>query len=444
MLKLWNVGLIISTFLLTILGTFLTRSGVLSSVHAFAEGPIGTYFLAFMVIVLVFSLVLIAGRSTELRSTGSLDAVASRETVFFANNLVLTAFTFTVLLGTLFPLVAEAVRGVKVSVGEPFFNRMTLPLCMAMLFLVGVGPALPWRAATTEQLKRQFVPPAIILVLVAIASVVLGVRNIYAVVTFAFAAFALYVNVHEFVRGARARMRSIGESAITAFRMMIRVNPRRYGGFTAHIGIIVLTVGIAASSAFRSELDATLRAGETMTLRGHTVRFDAAWAREEPQRFVVGSDLSVMDGDAVIGTLQPKLNFYRGSDQPIATPAVRSRLDDDLYVNLMAFDEQGEHVTLRVLVEPLVIWIWIGGGIIAVGALISMWPRRRLPPEEMDAPVGRVQFPEPRWSPMAEPVGARQDRQGGSVGGSVARDGLGRGGGGGGGGGASAEARGRA
>ena len=161
MLKLWNLNLIVATFALTILGTFLTRSGVLSSVHAFTEGPIGYYFLAFIAIVLIASFALVAGNSEQLRPTGSLDNAVSRESVFLLNNLFLTAFTFTVLVGTLFPLVAEAVRGVKVSVGEPFFNRMTLPICAALLFLMGVGPALPWRVASRDVLRRQLLPPTV-------------------------------------------------------------------------------------------------------------------------------------------------------------------------------------------------------------------------------------------------------------------------------------------
>jgi cytochrome c-type biogenesis protein CcmF len=161
LLKLWNLNLIVATFALTILGTFLTRSGVLSSVHAFSEGPIGLYFLGFIAVVLVTSFAIVAGNSERLRPTGSLEAAVSRESVFLLNNLFLSAFTVTVLVGTLFPLVAEAIRGVKVSVGEPFFNRMTLPICVALLFLMGVGPALPWRVASPEVMRRQLLPPAV-------------------------------------------------------------------------------------------------------------------------------------------------------------------------------------------------------------------------------------------------------------------------------------------
>src|SRR5690606_23749056 len=360
MLKVWNLGLIVSTFLLTILGTFLTRSGIVSSVHAFAQGTIGYYFLGFIAIGLIASLALLAGRGEALRSEGALDAVASRETVFLVNNLLLTAFTFTVLLGTLFPIVAEAVRGVKVSVGAPFFNRMTVPLCVALLFLIGVGPALPWRRATADQLRRGLVPPAAAAVFVAGLSVVFGVRAFYTVLACAFGAFALVANVNEFVTGVRARRRAHGEGVLTALARLVRSNPRRYGGYTAHLGVIAMAIGIAASSTFKEERQATLRVGERLAVPGgFELRFDELWAAEEPRRFVVGADVTVFREGREAGQLAPRLNYYRGTDQPLTTPAVRSRPKQDLYVTLMAFDERdGSSATFLVLVEPLVIWIW--------------------------------------------------------------------------------------
>ncbi len=377
MLRVWNVSLIVATFLLTVLGTFLTRSGILSSVHAFAEGDIGYYFLAFIAVGLVVSLVLLAGRSSSLTSRGNLDAVASRETVFLINNLLLTAFTITVLLGTLYPLAAEAFSGAKVSVGAPFFNRMTMPLCMALLFLMGVGPALPWKAATKEQLRTEFVPPLVAMVLVAIVTLALGTRDVFAVGAFSFAAFGLTTNLRQFWMPTMARVRAHGENVALAFSRVVGSNRRRYGGFTAHIGVIVLTVGVAASSAFRTEREATLRKGETMSLGAYTIRLDELWGREEPQRFVVGADVTVLKGGREAGALTPRLNFYRMSDQPISTPAVRSRASGDLYLNLMAFQQDGSTGTIRMIVEPLVPWIWIGGMIVVFGALISLWPTRR-------------------------------------------------------------------
>jgi cytochrome c-type biogenesis protein CcmF len=398
MLRVWNLSLITAAFALTILGTFLTRSGILSSVHAFAEGEIGYWFLAFIAIVLISSLALVAGRSDQLRTEGRLDAVASRETAFLLNNLLFSVFTFTVLLGTLFPLVAEAVRGVKVSVGEPFFNRMTLPLCMALLFLMGVGPALPWRTAPRDVVRRELAVPAALAVVVALAVAILVGWNGYAILTFAFGTFALAVNLRQFTIGAGARMRAHGEAAPVALVRLVGANRRRYGGYLAHVGAITAAVAIGASSAFKSESEATLRKGETMSLRGHTIRLDELWGRQEPQRFVLGADVTVLKEGEAAGRLDPRLNFYQTSEQPIATPAVRSRLSGDLYLNLMAVERDGSSATIRMIVEPLVPWIWAGGVIIVLGALITIAPTRRREPQ-------RVPVPRPARGPLV-PGGA--------------------------------------
>ena len=390
MLRVWNLSLIITTFLLTILGTFLTRSGVLSSVHAFGEGPIGMYFLVFMAIVLVASLMLLAGRSTELKSEGSLDSMASRETVFLINNLLLTAFTFTVLLGTLYPLLAEAIRGVKVSVGAPFFNKMTLPICVALIFMVGVGPMLPWRAAKLDQLKRDFVLPLIGLVVALIVSLLFGVRNIYGLAAFSFAGFAAVANIGEFVRGAAARRKATGASPVSAFFSLYSINPRRYGGYTAHVGLLIFAVGVAASSVFRAEREATMRPGDTLELSGFTVRFDNLEGKEEPHRFAVIGNFTAFDDGREIGKMTPRLNYYemRGGE-PLTTPAVRSRFKNDLYMTLLAFEQDGSSATVSVIVEPLVSWIWVGGVIVALGAIIGMRPAR----ERRRRPAGRTQVP---------------------------------------------------
>jgi cytochrome c-type biogenesis protein CcmF len=379
LLKLWNLNLIVATFTLTILGTFLTRSGVLSSVHAFSEGPIGAYFLGFIAIVLISAFALVAGNSQRLRPTGSLDSAVSRESVFLLNNLFLTAFTITVLVGTLFPLVAEAVRGVKVSVGEPFFNRMTLPICVALLFLMGVGPALPWRRASREVVRRQLLPPAVGAVVALVVSLAIGVRSPYALATFAFGAFAVVANVREFVDGAMARRKAHGESPLVALGRLVGANRRRYGGYVAHLGVLTLTLGVGASSVFRTEGEATLRKGETMEVGNFTIRLDDVYGREEPQRQVLAAGVTVLRGGREIGRLEPRMNFYPTSDQPVPTPSVRSRPSGDIYINLQAFASDGSNATLRVILEPLVPWIWIGGFIVCLGAMVSMGGRTRAP-----------------------------------------------------------------
>jgi cytochrome c-type biogenesis protein CcmF len=401
LLKLWNLNLIVATFALTILGTFLTRSGVLSSVHAFSEGPIGMYFLAFIAVVLIASFAIVAGNSERLRPTGNLDAAMSRESVFLLNNLFLTAFTITVLVGTLFPLVAEAVRGVKVSVGEPFYNRMTLPVVAALLFLMGVGPALPWRVASRDVVKKQLLPPTVVAVIAIVVSLVIGVRSPYGLAAFAFGAFALAANVREFIDGAAARRRAHGEAPPVALARLITANRRRYGGYIAHLGVLTLTLGVGASSMFRTEREATLRKGETMAVGPFTVRLDDVYSREEPQRMVLAAGVTILKGEREVGQMEPRMNFYPTQDQPVPTPSVRSRPAGDLYINLQAFAQDGSNATLRVIEEPLVPWIWAGGMIVVLGALVSLGGARR----ERAPAASRVRpsaTPRPAPAPLEE------------------------------------------
>jgi cytochrome c-type biogenesis protein CcmF len=289
-----------------------------------------------------------------------------------------------VLVGTLFPLVAEAMRGVKVSVGEPFFNRMTLPICVALLFLMGVGPALPWRVASPAVMKKQLLPPAIGALVGLVLSLVLGVRSPYALAAFTFGAFALTSNVREFVDGMLARRRAHGEAHPLALTRLIGANRRRYGGYIAHIGVLTVTLGIGASSTFRTEREATLRKGEVMSIGPFTIRLDDVYSRDEPQRTVLAAGVTILRGEREVGRMEPRMNFYPTSDQPVPTPAVRSRPSGDLYLNLQAFAQDGSNATLRAIQEPLVPWIWAGGMIIVIGALVSLGGGRR---ETVPVPV---------------------------------------------------------
>ena len=374
MLRLWTLNLCVATFVLTILGTFLTRSGILSSVHAFTIGDIGYYFLAFIAIVLVATLVLVAGHSDRIRTKGSLGGAASRETVFLLNNLFLTAVMLTVLIGTLYPLIAEAVRGVKVSVGEPFFNRMAIPAMVALIFLMGVGPSLPWGSTTWADARKRLMPPAIGASIAGAVAILAGARGVYAILAFAFVGYAAMGNLREYWIGMRARRRAHGESWPIALVRLVRGNRRRYGGYVAHIGALFVAVGITASSTFRTEREATLVPGQSLTVSGRTVRLKGVWGREEPQRSVIGATLEVLAKDGTVaGTVEPRMNFYRVSDQPVPTPDVRSSLAGDLYVNLMAFESNGANATVKVIVEPLVPWIWFGGFVIVLGSIIGMF-----------------------------------------------------------------------
>jgi cytochrome c-type biogenesis protein CcmF len=377
MLKTWNLSLIIGTFLLTLFGTFLTRSGILDSVHAFTEGVIGPLFLAFIALIMIVSLVLIAWRSDRLHAPGSLDAVVSRESAFILNNLLFVAFTFTVLLGTTFPLIVEAVNGNRVSVGPPYFNMVSIPIGVLLLFLMGVGPALPWRRTTPGKMKRAFVVPVVVGLASGLLGFVLGTRSFWPLVTFTFAGFVMATIVEEFRKGVRARQRIAGVSAPVALGQILTRNNRRYGGYIVHAGIVVIIVALAISGTYRFEREVTLQRGELMQLGDYGIVFDEVWAEEQEQRFVVGGTFTVFHRGNEVGVMQPSLKYYPNAQQPIGTPDVRSTLKEDLYLTLMAFDrEEGRHATVRAIVNPAVPWLWIGGMIVALGAILAVMPQR--------------------------------------------------------------------
>lgn len=374
MLKTWTVSLVIATFILTLLGTFLTRSGVLLSVHAFADGPIGMYFLVFIGIVLVASIALLVGRSHTLASAGNLDSPLSRETAFLVNNLLFAGFAFVVLLGTLFPLLAEAVRGVKVSVGEPYFNRMNLPLALALVLLAGIGPALPWRRGTMEALLRAMRWPAAVALAAGIVLFALSVREPLAWLTFVLAVFSLGLLLGEVAMPARVRRAARGEPWGTAVLQVLTANRRRYGGYLVHVGVLVIAVGIAASSTYRVEREWTLNVGEAREFEGYVIRLDSVWAVAEPHRDAVVAGVTVQAGSRRV-PMYPRLNYYRTQQEPIATPAVRETAREDLYLVLAAYARDGRHATFKAIVSPLVVWIWFGGGLMGLGVLFAIWPK---------------------------------------------------------------------
>jgi cytochrome c-type biogenesis protein CcmF len=311
--------------------------------------------------------------------------------VFMVNNLVLAALCFTVLLGTLFPLIAEAARGVKVSVGSPFFNKMTVPLAVMLLFLIGVGPALPWRRTTRQQLKDELLVPAIALMIGSVLALVLGATSPFTIMAFGFTAFGLMSNLLQFERGAVARRRNLGENGPQSIYRLLRATPRRYGGYTAHIGVLLLVFGVAASSSFKTEVEKTLKPGETVTIGKYTLRFTEVWGKEQAHRVTIGADLAVIKNGKQIGIIDPRMNYYAGRGEPVPTPKVRTSASHDLYANLMAFEQDGSSVTVHVWIQPFVVWIWIGGLIMALGAVIALMPaskrqvRRR--PAELNDPA---------------------------------------------------------
>ena len=398
MLKTWNLTLIISTFLLVLFGTFLTRSGVLESVHAFTEGVIGPLFLAFIAFVAIISLGLIGWRSDRLHAPGHLDGVVSRESAFILNNLLLVAFTFTVLLGTTFPLIVEAVNQNRVSVGPPYFNKVSIPLGLMLLFLMGIGPALPWRRTSPEKLRKTFIVPVVAGLAAAALAFALGLRSFWPLLTIGFAGFVMATIVEEFRKGISARKRIAGVSTPVAFWQILTRNNRRYGGYVVHAGIVVIIVALALSGTGRTEREVTLNQGEHMVLGDYVIQYDEVWGEQEPQRFVVGSTFTIFKEGEELGQMQPRMNYYTGSQQPIATPAVKSSLKEDLYLTLMAFDrERGGYATVRAIVNPAVPWLWIGGMIVALGGILAVAPQRKA-----GRPVVATSLEEAAPAPRAE------------------------------------------
>ncbi len=374
MLKVWNLVLIILTFALSLFGTFLTRSGVLSSVHSFASSSLGPLFSAFIAVTLVVSGGLLALRWPQLRGAGELDSLVSRESSFLFNNLILVGAAFSVFLGTIFPLISEAVRGVKISVGPPFFNQVNVPIGLALLLLMGLCPLLAWRTTTLASLRRHVLLPAAAGLATGAGLTAAGVRHPVAVLTFALCGFvsaAILLDVH---RGARVRHRH-GEPYLLALGRLVARNHRRYGGYVVHLGIALLFAGMAGG-AFSTEVQAVLRPGESVAVGRYTLRYEGASAYPTASAQVTAATLTVLNAGRPVAVLVPQRNIHRGhEDQPMTEVAIRSTWREDLYVILAGVGDGGR-ASFRVIVNPLMMWMWAGAGLLTVGTVIAFWPER--------------------------------------------------------------------
>ncbi|MFZ1060955.1 MAG: heme lyase CcmF/NrfE family subunit [Candidatus Rokuibacteriota bacterium] len=372
-LKLWNLTLIILTFGLTIFGTFLTRSGILSSVHSFTQGTIGAFFLGFIALVLLGGFGLVAARGDRLKAQGELDSIVSRESAFLLNNLFLVAAAFTVFFGTVFPLLSEAIRGVKVSVGAPFFNLVNIPIFLALIFLMGVGPLIAWRRASRENLRRNFLWPVAAGVAAAAFFRLLGVVHALALLCFGLVAFVTATIALDFYRATRARLRS-GERLLPAMGGLLVRQNRRYGGFVIHLGILVIALGVLGSNAWSIQSETTLRRGETFQIGGYHVRFDGLAASEESNHFKVTGTFTVANNGHPLAVMYPAKKFYPQEQTPIAYVDYLMGLREDLYLVLGDFARDGSQATIKVQVNRMVTLIWIGGLILTLGAALAILP----------------------------------------------------------------------
>ena len=386
MLKIWNMILVFLTYGLTIFGTFITRSGLVTSVHSFAKSDIGLYFVVFLGILGVLSFSLLASRWSLLEAENKLESVASRESAFLLNNWILIGMLFAVFWGTLFPVVSEAFTGERISVTAPFFNQVNTPIAMVLLFLTGAGPLFAWRHTSTENLKKNFLMPVSLAGVTAIALVVGGTRDLYAVICLSLCAFVVGAISLEFHRGTVARQRNAGESYVQGIFGLLIKSRRRYGGYLVHLSIIMLFVGFAGK-AFTTEHEFVLGYGESEQVGDYTVRFESLAHREDANVAVSAAALSLFDGSEFLCTLLPERHHYKLADQGTTEVSIYSTLKEDFYLIMVGAAEDGS-AKFQVYVNPLINWVWGGGLFFVVGSLWCLWPGardRRLAHEERES-----------------------------------------------------------
>ncbi len=378
MLKVWNMVLIIVTFLLCIFGTFITRSGIISSVHAFARSSIGYYFIVFIIISGAYSFYLVNKRKGELSSERRLDSLLSRESSFLFNNLILVGAAFAVFWGTIFPIVSEAVRGVKVTVGPPFFNRIMTPIGFSLLFLTGICPLISWSKATWSNFQKNFLIPTISSILFFILLLVAGIHHVKAAISFSLCFFVFITILLEYYRGTRARMQVLGEGIIRAFVNLNLKNRRRYGGYLIHIAMLMMFAGITGSSAFSIEKEVVLKKGESIEINSYRVTYSDFKIERKINKFIAQAELIVTNNEKQVGIMKPVKAFYLNQmDQPVSEVSIRMGLKEDLYAILAGYEEFGRIAIFKFLVNPLVLWIWLGGVVMTAGTIIAVWPERK-------------------------------------------------------------------
>jgi cytochrome c-type biogenesis protein CcmF len=377
MLKTWNLALIGMAFGLTLFGTFLTRSGVISSVHSFTQSGLGPYFLTFLIVLAVLYTALLLWRVKDLRGPAEFESYLSREAAFLFNNLLLVGIAFAVFWGTVFPVLSEAVRGVKITVGPPFFDKVNAPLALGLIFLMGVGPLIAWRRSSPDNLVRAFASPALFGVVAGITAFAGGLRQWYVLTALSLAAFVLGSILAEFRRGVSARRHMVHETTPRALVNLVGKNNRRYGGYIIHLGVILAFVGIVASSFFRVEVKKSVKQGQSFEVGPYELEYDGIQATETTHMETLRAQVKVYRGGNLITTMTPAKLFFKRQQQPATTVAIRSTPVHDLYVVLAGIDDDGGRATFQVFLTPLVFWLWAGGLIMAFGTAITMWPNVR-------------------------------------------------------------------
>jgi len=373
MMKVWNMVLVSATFFLCIFGTFLTRSGVVSSVHAFASGPIGKYFVVFLAAGIAATIYLILDRLDYLKSEAQLESVVSRESSFLFNNLVLLASCFAVLWGTLFPIISEAVSGEKISLDKGWFNQLMIPIGLFLLILTGVGPLFAWRRTSTESLRRNFAWPGIASLVLVGTLIAAGMRDFYALISFGFCLFVAVTIIIEFFKGARQIAAKNQFNFAHAVVELTHRNTRRYGGYVVHMGIVLMFVGFTGAAFNQNRID-EMKPGDSVRLGQYQLTVKATNEGENENYLWQKASVAVNKNGKFLGVLQPESRVYKASRQPTHEVAVRPRLNEDLYLNFAGIN--GDRVVIQSYIFPLVSWIWIGALTLIFGTLVALVPSK--------------------------------------------------------------------
>jgi len=375
MMKVWNIVLVSASFFLCIFGTFLTRSGVVSSVHAFAQSPIGTYFVGFLSIGIALTIYAILDRLPYLKSESELESVISRESSFLFNNLVLLSSCFAVLWGTLFPVISEAITNEKISLDKPWFDRLMIPIGLFLLFLTGVGPLFAWRRTSIDSLRRNFTIPGLAGLATSGVLFALGIHHAYALISFGLCMFVALTIVMEFFKGATAIAQKQKMNFAAAVIELTHRNTRRYGGYLVHMGIVLAFIGITGS-AFDHNATFEVKAGDQVKIGSYDLKIVEFGKVDNPVYEAANATIDVFKNGEKITTLEPERRFYKASQQPLAEIGIRRALNEDLYINFAAIDQATGMATLQAYVFPLVDWLWIGAIVLVLGTFVALVPAK--------------------------------------------------------------------
>jgi cytochrome c-type biogenesis protein CcmF len=392
MFKAWNMFLVVLTYCLVIYGTFIVRSGVISSVHSFAQSAIGPMFFGFISIMFVFSAYWITRRRDQLKSANHLDSLLSREAAFLLNNFLILSILVVTFLGTNFPILSELFTGQKVTVGAPFYEKVNGPLFAALILLMGIAPLTMWYRSSLRRLGRMTAGPALAALVVVVVLYFTGITNWIAILGVWIVTFSLILTLLEFYKGVRARVRSKGEMPWAALSHLMGRNRRRYGGYTIHIGVLIMAFGVISTELYQQETQIRLLQGESISLGAYTMTFRGVERYPGADDLIITrANLDLFHNDEFIRTIGPRTELYTRSGQPMTIPAVRSTIAEDFYVIMVNWEgTSSDAATFRVFLNPLINWVWAGAVIFVIGTFVAAWPNpadRKVTAGERSRPV---------------------------------------------------------